>query len=455
MTECTLSELGISAKYTKDFLTKLGNQWHTAKRLHTPRLFSLLALSQIIEEFQGAGMTALSCIDAVPGLGMSGMIWAKHFGKNVSVTINLHDEIYMKNCLEKNLKNNILENNVSIVCRNPNSLLHESNKRYNMIYLEAYGTCVRYLEAACFSICHRGVLCIVSTDLCTLYNKCPERVPRIYHGQAMKHEYGKELAVRLILANVARSASRWDRGISVLSSYVDENSIVLLVRILKGATHANKSLDFIQRVAHCRVCHYRQVLNEKLYYVPMPDITDCFCKDGGITDENVQPPIVMLGPAYIGPIFDTNFVIQMAKTLTQIDIKNKLVPVMQNMTLESLCLDSDEQEVEIIKLYKETIETQKMSKSQDANEPSAKRLKPNDSLESIIQKYSSETCPIFYYIVESHTKKGSNPLRILASIQKLRSVGFRACGTLFDPRGVRTTASPREFRKVINSITSD
>lgn len=448
-----LSEFGIVCEFPEQFKAKLGNQWHTSTKLSSVRTLSTLALSQLIQELQGIGMTALLCTEAIPGLGIAGISWKKHFQEKVNVVVNALDD-NAGDSIISNSKLNSLEpdHSFKVVKEEPNAHLH-SGGPFNFIYLEAYGNCMRYLESACHVITHKGILCVVSTDLSTLYNKSPERVRRIYHGYTMKNEYMKELAVRLILANVARAASRWDRGVSVLVSYADDNCVVVFVRVLKGASHADVSLDLVKKIAHCRECHFRCVRNEKLHYVPQPDMTNCFCKENGALSEDIHPPIVMLGPIYTGPIFDTMFLYGMREFLSKLDPVHEHLSLLQNMLTESLCLSCDKDEAKFLQILSgklnNNIESQK-----DSDEPPTKRLKGSD-LKSFVEKHSKPEFPMLFALAQTHVMKGYNPPKLVKVIQKLRSEGYQACRTIFDPRGIRTSASLQEFRKFICAISTE
>lgn len=446
MGDWTTTELGEVFFLPETFGKKFGNQWDVARKLSSSRVISLLAVSQLVEEFRGIGMTAIACCDAVPSLGIAGLLWRKYLGENVNVTINVKDCDAELAIADNARRVGLADGNVSFVKQDTNVLLH-SDKKYNFVYLECYGPAVCYLEAACHAVCHRGIICIVSTDLSTLYNKSPDRVRRIYGGMTMKVEYMKELAVRLIVASAIRSAARWNRGIEVLFSHVDESAITVVVRVLKGATHADRCLDNVQKIAHCRVCNYRCFIPEKLYYHHQPEILDCLCVKS--TPFNTQPPIVMLGPAYAGPIFTVMHTISMLKTLTRTDPKHRLLEVLKVIVAESICSSSDNEETEFMKAIADVA----FQKNTNESEPEGPPCKKKKEMIELSMKRPIADHPAFFYVGQTHTKKGFNPPKMQAIIHKLHLNGFKASKTMFDSRGVRTSATTKEFSLVLDEIS--
>lgn len=453
MASCVLKEMGLNFEFDEKFQTKLGNRWHTARKLSPARMFSALALSQLIEEYAGIGMKALSCVDAIPGVGVAGIVWKTLFGEKVNVVINTIEGVKQNGVIAtSNGKVLNAQYDITYVQNEPNSLLH-SSQIVNFIYLEAYGNCVEYLESACHVISHKGIICIVSTDLSTLYNKSPERVRRLYHGHTMKNEYMKETAVRLILANLARAASRWGRGFTVLLSYADGDSIVIAARMFRGATHADRTLDLVQKIAHCRECQFWCLRDEKLHLTEKCDNTSCFCVEGGQIDDGVLPPIILLGPIYTGPIFETNILYKMKKKLEILNPKHQGLTTIQNMILECCCCDSDDDENELLKILAGN-HAINSGNSQATVEPPAKKSK-TVTFESLSAKYSGMEFPVLFTIPQTHTKKGCNPPKVLEVMQKLRSHGYRASRTIFDPRGVRTSAPLKDLCQLIDDISKE
>lgn len=449
----TLNEMGYVFRFNKRLQTKFGNQWNTSCKLSAARMFSVLALSQLVDEYTEIGMSALKCLDAIPGVGLAGLMWKALLNEKVEVVVNTMDNAKTNQATETTETHKFFQakSNITYVQQEPNSLLH-SSQVVNFIYLEAYGNCVEYLEAACHVISHKGIICIVSTDLSTLYNKSPDRVRRLYHGHTMKNEYMKETAVRLILANLARAASRWGRGFSVLSSYVDGDSIVIVARIFRGANHADKSLDLVKKIAHCRECQFRCVQDEKLHLTEKSNI-NCFCIDGGMIDDEILPPIMFLGPVYTGPIFDVNFLYKIMKKLKILSPQHLGLITIQSMIIESFCCEDKDEENELLKILAED-HTRNSDPSQDSKEPEAKKPKTT-TFESLCTKYNSMEFPVLYTIPQTHTKKGCNPPKVIDVIQKLRSNGFRAGKTTFDPRGLRTSAPLKDLCRLIDDISKE
>lgn len=442
MADYELKEFNISCKFSHTFLSSIKNEWNVRKTLSTSRMFSLCVVSKAVDEFEKIGVAPIKCVDAVPSLGIAGLMWSRLLGSKVSVTVNAIDDKLTRQHVEDN---NLMKENVSVVSQDANALLHCG--KFNFIYLEAFGTVVRYLEAACHAICHNGIICVVSTDLSTLYNKCPDRARRLYGGVAAKNEYAGELAIRLIIANVIRAACRYDKGVLVLLSHVDKSGAMVIVKVLKGSKHADMSLQSVTKLAHCRICNYRQLLPEKLYFSQNNNLK-CVCMMEGIGDKNVAAPILMLGPVSSQPIFNTNFLVYLYKIHCSLDSESKLVTLLLNMILESMCFDSSTLENDWRNRLTKILES---TKKEGPSPP--KRGKIEDDLEDLLNDVGDVDFPAFYYTVQTHAVKGLNPCRINIILQELRDNGFRACKTVFNPTAIRTSATTSEFKKTIEKTS--
>jgi len=70
--------------------------------------------------------------------------------------------------------------------------------------MDPFGSTAPYLDAAFKNIRNNGIIVLTSTDIASLLTRNPNTVLRNYGAQVIKTEYVKELAVRTVLAGVAR-----------------------------------------------------------------------------------------------------------------------------------------------------------------------------------------------------------------------------------------------------------
>lgn len=66
------------------------------------------------------------------------------------------------------------------------------------------GCVVPCLSSAFSSVPHGGLVILSSTDVATLYGKCPQAMMRNYGAVTTKNDYVKEMAVRILIAAAAR-----------------------------------------------------------------------------------------------------------------------------------------------------------------------------------------------------------------------------------------------------------
>jgi len=298
--------------------------------LQFSRAVALCSLCVLIKQ----SFEKIVAFDAVQAFGLAGIQWRKHLGDDVTVSINVIKE------MASELISNIEANNLScdgktlqIVSGNPQAHLHQH--QYNFIYIEAYQSGVTFFDAAMSSIAAGGLICLTCTD--TILNKNWNTVLCWYAAKFLKMEYYREMAVCIILANLAQAAARYNKGIKPELCVGLKHGFTVICRVFIGSEASQGSMKAVELVTHCVKCQGRRFATENKEMTSVASnapmsIDPCLC-----FEKNVLARYMQLGPAWSGNIFCPSFLDDILKASCQFYLSDENTEMLKNLILESKC----------------------------------------------------------------------------------------------------------------------
>src|SRR5512137_1681124 len=185
-------------------------------------------------------------LDALAASGIRGMRVAKE-GQVEAVSLN---DISQEACqlMEKNLARNALT--ARVTCRNANVLLHE--RHFQAVDLDPFGSPSSYLSAASRSA--REYLFITATDTAPLCGAHLMSGIRKYMAVPLRTSYHREMGARILLGLAARELARLDKAMQPMLTHVTDHYVRTYLRIIKGAKAADRCLEKLGYIEHCRSC---------------------------------------------------------------------------------------------------------------------------------------------------------------------------------------------------------
>ena len=442
-----LAEQGVEVQLNEDIYKVLGRKCVKKKcELEFSRAAALSCLSVLKKQTPWK----LAAFDAVKDYGMAGIQWRKHLKGDVKICTNVADNLletaksyFMKNSCSYD------DDNIRIVAENPQAHLHAN--KYTFIYAEVYGCALTYFDAMFSSIKHGGMLCVTSTDTALLQNKSPATSQRLYDAKMWKTEYHKEFGVRVIIGNLCKAASRWNKGIRVEMCAGLEHGFTIVCRVFRGSQLAEKSASYLRNVAHCQLCQAREFVPQSHFILETSSVPQlCECSSNGI-----KAPVLLLGPAWSGAICNEEFLYSILAEMRSFHIDVAHIKLVETLIIECVCCKTLDNEIKLVEKLKGEVATQEES-------PKAKRRKLDLEANLRCDKTASEisdldstnlvSSPVFYFDVQNHSVKGGNPPTVLSVINKLRSDGFSASKSHFGPRCIRTSANLSEFKAVLQFL---
>ncbi|SFB82590.1 N(2),N(2)-dimethylguanosine tRNA methyltransferase [Halobiforma haloterrestris] len=176
--------------------------------------------------------------------------------------------------------------------RNVNALMHE--EVFDVIDLDPYGTPMPFADAA-FANC-RDLVCVTATDTAPLCGAHFNSGVRSYSAVPRNTDYHPEMGVRILLSALARSAARFDVGVTPLLTHATSHYVRTYLELEHRATAADAAVDELGYVYHCEDCTYRET-EPGMIADPLERCPHC---DG--------ERLLTAGPVWLGPVRDREFV---------------------------------------------------------------------------------------------------------------------------------------------------
>lgn len=385
------------------------------------------------------------------------------------------------------------------VCpQNGNIALHKD--AFHFVYLQPNGTTSVYLDSLFTNLRHDGVACLVSPDISSQCVRSSHLIHRQYHAHVIKTDYLREMAARVIIGAAVRAAARFNKGLEVLYTLNIADHLLIAVRVIRK--HGEQCTNLCRHVLHCLLCEERVVHPDTHTVIESPyKLLPCNCKAA-----NPGKTAVILGPMWCGNIFSVPYLEKLKSQVKETCPKSKLNALIETVVAEAKCermhasrnnnqqylspaskildQDSDEPAKKKQKLENgnhdgggETLdEAQNKMSKEECNKSESNQESPPGTLknkhengesdstvkspvhvhsEGNVTKSATGPCeteviPLFYH--DLHKKKFHATVLPKSDklITMLRSQGFRASRTHFDPTAIRTDANIAQMIQVMN-----
>ncbi|WP_158058717.1 tRNA (guanine(26)-N(2))-dimethyltransferase [Halorussus halophilus] len=225
-------------------------------------------------------------LDAMAASGIRGTRAAAE-GWNVTMADIDSDAIDL---CERNLARNDLEGEV--VQRDANALMHE--EVFDVVDIDPFGTPIPFADAAFANT--RDLVCVTATDTAPLCGAHFHSGVRKYSAVPQNTDYHAEMGLRILLSALARTAARYDAGVTPILSHATNHYVRTYLELDHSATDANNAIDQLGHVYHCEDCLYRES-DSGLIADPFDSCPEC-----------ESERMLTAGPLWLGPAHDAEFV---------------------------------------------------------------------------------------------------------------------------------------------------
>ena len=183
--------------------------------------------------------------------------------------------------------------------RDANVELHRN--RYDVVDVDPFGSPVPFADAAVRGA--RKLLCVTATDTAPLCGAHFRAGIRRYGAVPRNTEYHAEMGLRVLLSAMARTAARYDVGVTPLLSHATRHYVRTYLELDGGAGVADAAVDELGFVHHCQDCLHREHEAGLLSHPP----ERCPACGG--------ERVVTAGPIWLGAIREREFVAATADAL--------------------------------------------------------------------------------------------------------------------------------------------
>ncbi len=121
-----------------------------------------------------------------------------------------------------------------------------------LIDIDPFGSPAPFLDAALHLSHGRGVIAATATDLAPLTGSRPRPLRRRYMVEAAPSHWGKEMAVRVLAGFIARRAAAYDYAARPLLAYYADHYVRVYMELSRGARRADKVLQ--ECIAYAATC---------------------------------------------------------------------------------------------------------------------------------------------------------------------------------------------------------
>ena len=287
-------------------------------------------------------------------------------------------------CRLNKLLNNISENLV-VECSDANTFLLKLDSDcvpVDVVDIDPFGSPIYHVQPSVKVLAMGGLLIATATDLGVLEGKYPEVCLRRYGARIRRTIFCKELGSRVLIGSIARQAAMLDRGIKPLFVMYDRHYLKVVVEVVHSKAAANKTMSSIGFYAVSRTGDYA----ETLHYEELS-------LNNRVSDK------VIIGPLWIGPLWDKTFVEELAKQADGLSSRRKKI------------------------------------------------------LEVIVRESLVES-PVYYRVDKIFSKISPRIPPMKKIIEIIEKEGHRASRTHFDPMGIRTTMSYKELFDLLSRAFS-
>jgi tRNA (guanine26-N2/guanine27-N2)-dimethyltransferase len=265
-----------------------------------------------LQAYQKRSGRKVSVCEPLTGCGIRGIRFALEVNGVERILLN---DINPKSTelARTNIRENRLENRVRVLTEDANLLLNQysaSKKRFDFIDIDPFGTPVYFLDSAIRALRNEGLLALTATDLAPLCGVHPSACIRKYGGKSLRTEYCHELALRLLIGCLAKTAAKQKRGIEVMFSHRSNHYVRTYALVNHGARIADDSIKKLGYILHCFKCFHR----EKLEGLISP--YNRSCKECGST-------LDLAGPLWLGKTYNKNFYSLIRGEVSGRDLKNE------------------------------------------------------------------------------------------------------------------------------------
>lgn len=307
------------------------------------RDLSVLVLKTYIDDKNGQILeidqtksNGIALLEALSATGLRSIRYAKEVEGIKQIVAN---DISAKavESIKKNIEHNDVQHLIKPSQEDATLLMYQNRKnRFDVIDLDPYGCPTPFLDGAVQCVSDDGLLMVTATDMAVLAGNVPETCYLKYGAISLKSKACHEMALRILLQNIASHAGRYGRYIVPILSISADFYIRVFIKIYSSQAKCKENATKIGMVYQCTGCEsittrslcYRKPTGDfKLLSSPSVDQCCSICQHKQHEG----------GPMWLGPLHDQQFVFKLLHNLDNMQLKTlKRIKGVLNVIYEEL-----------------------------------------------------------------------------------------------------------------------
>ncbi|MFX0163326.1 MAG: tRNA (guanine(10)-N(2))-dimethyltransferase [Candidatus Hodarchaeota archaeon] len=343
----------------------------------------------VVQVHQRERTCPLSFCDALAATGARGIRIAKEVKGIWRAVLNDLNSSAVE-FIKLNVSLNQLDYKVLIRHMDANLLL--SSSFFDIVDIDPFGSPAPYLNSALRALRSGGLLCVTATDMGVLCGRKVEACKRKYKAKPLNTEYCHEIAVRILIGTIARTAAVHELYIKPILVHSTNHYIRVYLEVGRSKELIKQSLSS-SYIIHCKNCGYRKLIEQMN--------TETF-------DTKLCPlcsnKMNFSGPLWGGSLYHHDFCDKVLKETKsrEINTKQKLIKMLETILEES--------------------------------------------------QTPSSPLPLFYDIHKICKKIKIEAPPIKTIITELKNQNYQASRTHFKPTAIRTNASIETIKETIKKL---
>ncbi len=225
---------------------------------YNPKMRLCRSISSLVVGAIGEPLDVVDCFSAS---GIRGIRYAEENDNVSSLTFCDLDEIAIQKAKANYPNAKAVHGNIS---------KEAFNLCGNFVELDPFGSPAPYLIDGMRILRKHKIayLSVTATDVAVLCGGKKEACMKNYHAVPLNNEFTHEIGTRILLKRIVEVAAEFNYGVFPLLSFSHQHYIKIIVKLVRSADLAYKSLSNLGHISYCSFCGYRS-------YGLFP--TKCFC----------------------------------------------------------------------------------------------------------------------------------------------------------------------------------
>ncbi|KOC62650.1 putative tRNA (guanine(26)-N(2))-dimethyltransferase [Habropoda laboriosa] len=278
----------------------------------------------------------ITILEALSATGLRSIRYAKEI-QGIKQIVSNDISAKAVESIKRNIQHNGVEDIVKPSHEDATLLMYQSRKdKFDVVDLDPYGCPTIFLDAAVQCVSDGGLLMITATDMAVLAGNSPETCYLKYGAISLKSKACHEMALRILLQNIASHAGRYGRYIVPMLSISADFYIRVFVKVFSSQIKCKENATKIGMVYQCTgcesistqsLCYKKPSGGYKLTSLPYVDRLCKICKHKHHEG----------GPIWLGPLHDQHFVSQLLCNLDEMKlVTSKRIEGVLNVVHEEL-----------------------------------------------------------------------------------------------------------------------